>query len=176
MKTLDLTQAARFLQMSEDALMRKARAGIVPGTKVGRRWVFSEDQLLEMIRRLVGERQAQFKSVYAVSNANGSWRRAALLLRTPQWACVAAISEVYLRCERLSHETGIKHHVDHVMPLLGRTVSGLHVAENLRVIPAADNLRKSNHWHDPDAKPIRIPTEAERMRILRKYANRLSRA
>ncbi len=41
-------------------------------------------------------------------------------------------------------ETGIKHHVDYFYPLQGKTMCGLHVETNLRVIPALDNLRKSN--------------------------------
>lgn len=36
--------------------------------------------------------------------------------------------------------------VDHEIPLRGRLVSGLHVLENLRVIPRSDNQKKSNLW------------------------------
>lgn len=50
METLGLTEAAALLRMSEDALMRKARAGIVPGAKVGRQWVFVRDDLIALIR------------------------------------------------------------------------------------------------------------------------------
>jgi hypothetical protein len=41
---------------------------------------------------------------------------------------------------------GFSWHVDHVIPLNGRKVSGLHVPTNLRVIPGAENLRKSNRF------------------------------
>lgn len=50
METLGLKEAAALLRMSEDALMRKARAGIVPGAKVGRQWVFVRDDLIALIR------------------------------------------------------------------------------------------------------------------------------
>lgn len=50
MNTLGLQEAAAMLRMSPDALMRKARAGIVPGDKPGREWVFVEDDLLAWLR------------------------------------------------------------------------------------------------------------------------------
>jgi 5-methylcytosine-specific restriction endonuclease McrA len=40
--------------------------------------------------------------------------------------------------------TGIEWHVDHVVPLKGKLVSGLHIWSNLAVIPKVDNLRKGN--------------------------------
>lgn len=41
--------------------------------------------------------------------------------------------------------TGLRWHVDHVMPLRGRSVCGLHVWNNIQVIPAVVNMRKSNN-------------------------------
>ena len=40
--------------------------------------------------------------------------------------------------------TGFEWHVDHVVPLKGKQVSGLHIWSNLAVIPKVDNLRKGN--------------------------------
>lgn len=73
-------------------------------------------------------------------------READIDQRTPAWADLKAISWWY-RCARaMSDATGIPHHVDHVVPLRGRNVSGLHVEENLACIPADQNKRKSNSF------------------------------
>lgn len=41
--------------------------------------------------------------------------------------------------------TGFKWHVDHIVPLQGRTVSGFHIHNNFQVIPASENIKKGNH-------------------------------
>lgn len=69
-------------------------------------------------------------------------RQAAKLLRSPAWADQAAIKEIY----RQAVARGPGWQVDHVLPLRGRLVSGLHVAENLQILPARINREKSNHW------------------------------
>ncbi len=72
---------------------------------------------------------------------SASWRRAARE-QTPPWADWDAIRAVYEEARRISDETGIPHHVDHIIPLRGRNVRGLHVHTNLQVIPAIENMRK----------------------------------
>lgn len=74
-------------------------------------------------------------------------RRAAKIQRTPCWLTHEdrkAIAACYAMARKITHETGVRHQVDHELPLLGTTVSGLHVPENLRVVPAAGNQRKGN--------------------------------
>jgi hypothetical protein len=57
-----------------------------------------------------------------------------------------AIKEIYKESNRVQKETGIEHHVDHIIPMRGKLVSGLHIAENLRVIPEFDNLSKGSKF------------------------------
>src|SRR3990167_4983491 len=64
----------------------------------------------------------------------------------PKWADQKAIAEFYVLAERKTRDTGIKHEVDHVIPLQGRNVCGLHVENNLRVISQNDNRKKSNKF------------------------------
>jgi hypothetical protein len=73
-------------------------------------------------------------------------RRAARLQRTPPWADMGAIHQVYVEARRLTLETGIPHHVDHEIPLQGELVSGLHVHTNLQIITGSENSRKKNRF------------------------------
>ena len=51
-KTLDLHEAAAFLKLHAEELRRRAKAGQVRGAKVGRAWVFLEDDLVDYLRSL----------------------------------------------------------------------------------------------------------------------------
>jgi hypothetical protein len=78
--------------------------------------------------------------VLALINA----RRARLLQAIPAWANLDAIAQIYEQRKQISLDTGILYHVDHIVPLKGKTVCGLHVENNLRIVPASENLRKQS--------------------------------
>jgi hypothetical protein len=72
-------------------------------------------------------------------------REASKLNRTPKWADFDKIQMYYNVCAFFNEVNGYtKYHVDHVVPLQGKNVSGLHVQNNLQVILAQDNVRKGN--------------------------------
>lgn len=72
-------------------------------------------------------------------NHYGSLRRAIRRERTPQWADLKAIKEIYAACPP-------GYHVDHIIPLQGNLVSGLHVEGNLQYLLATENQRKFNRF------------------------------
>jgi len=63
--------------------------------------------------------------------------RARKLKAIPLWADLAKIKKFYDNCP-------IGYHVDHIYPLAGKTVCGLHTLENLQYLPAQENLQKGN--------------------------------
>ena len=72
-------------------------------------------------------------------NASNAKRHAAKLQRTVGWSDELVISMIYADCPE-------GHHVDHIIPLQGEKVSGLHVAWNLQYLTAEENLAKGNKY------------------------------
>lgn len=80
------------------------------------------------------------------NSARVARRNAKLLQACPVWADMSAIENIYREAHKKQKETGIPHHVDHIIPLQGKTVSGLHIAINLRPLPALENIKKKNKF------------------------------
>jgi hypothetical protein len=76
-------------------------------------------------------------------------RQTSKLLRTPKWLGSEEywiIEQAYELAALRTKMFGFAWHVDHVIPLQGKNVSGLHVPQNIQVIPWIDNIRKRNNY------------------------------
>ena len=100
--------------------------------------------------KLNQEKIKQYQLTYkkqnpAKVNALSKKRKVSKKLRTPCWLSeihFERIENQYRLANLLTKVTGQLHHVDHIIPLHGKTVSGLHTPSNLQVILAVENLKK----------------------------------
>lgn len=99
------------------------------------------------------------KSKYAIAqwkkenkahvNFLNSKRRYSLLARTPSWLSAKhheQIASFYHEAHALSKLLGEWYEVDHIVPLQGKIVSGLHVPWNLQILSKSENSAKNNRW------------------------------
>lgn len=93
-------------------------------------------------RRAWQTKWAKENRVKLIVKANA--RRMRIKGAMPPWADNSAIRAVYQEAARRTEETGVPHEVDHIVPIKGRNVSGLHVQWNLRVVTRYENRSKSN--------------------------------
>ena len=73
-------------------------------------------------------------------------RRASIIQRTPKWLTsddLWMIEQAYELAKIRTEMFGFEWHVDHVIPLQGKRVSGLHVPQNLKVIEGSENCKKN---------------------------------
>jgi hypothetical protein len=84
-----------------------------------------------------------------------SVRAALMILARPLWANSRKIRDIYAKAKETTQATGIPHHVDHIVPINNWKVCGLHVHENLRIIPAKENLQKSNFFDEELALTVK---------------------
>ena len=121
-------------------------------------WALKNKEKVKEIRKAYRERNkerlaAEYKTWRLANkgklNAKVQKRHAARLNRTPGWLTeedLGKIESIYKEAQRLREETGEGWHVDHIIPLQGEKLSGLHVPDNLQVIRAKDNLSKHNRY------------------------------
>ena len=107
-----------------------------------RKWWASNPQ-----KNVTKMRRWQKANPFKVS-AQKAKRHARRLQACPKWVANADLQAIYLQCRKLTKETGIEYHVDHIIPLVNPSVCGLHVPWNLRIVSAEENLRKSNRFLD----------------------------
>ena len=111
-----------------------------------RSWIEANKEIVKKKQR---ETNLAWKAKYPDKlTARRSRRRALNLCRIPPWLTPEQKKETlnfYTEARILSKSTGIPHEVDHIVPLRGKEVSGLHVPWNLQVLTAEENQNKGNN-------------------------------
>lgn len=98
---------------------------------------------LKKVRRAEKKYAKNNPQILAASSAR---RRAVKRKAAPSWGDKEIIKAFYKISKAFSNWTGIKYHVDHIVPLSSYLVCGLHVEHNLRIITARENIIKSNKF------------------------------
>lgn len=104
---------------------------------------YADPEYAERVREAIHEWR---KENPAKNAAHSAKRHAAKLQRTPAFGAQDLIPIFYEVARSATERTGIPHHVDHIIPLRGRNVSGLHVFNNLQILTASENSSKRNSW------------------------------
>lgn len=150
----------RYYENNKDAISRQAQA----------RYSENRERVIAAVKKYVErnrERVAARQTAYYLANkekrqqyrrghyeqnleryARSEVQRRALIKNLPGWADTQSIELLYRLARKMSEETGVLHHVDHIVPLRHPQVCGLHVQNNLRVVPAAVNLKKKNRFEE----------------------------
>jgi len=123
-------------------------------------WVAARRQKTNLSRAVLGrpheksnpEVKRKYKQTQrgkANARSNDAKRRAAKLKRTPAWLTEDdhwMMEQAYELAALRTKFFGFHWHVDHIFPLQGKYVSGLHVPTNLQVVPWLDNVSKANKY------------------------------
>lgn len=65
-------------------------------------------------------------------------------------AAMVWIDSIYNEARALTKQTGIQYSVDHIVPLRGENVCGLHVPWNLQIMTKSENCSKGNRWNEEE--------------------------
>lgn len=164
MTALDLKQAAQILQCNAEVLRRNLEVWGVPHVRIGKKYRFTEDSLIRYInggsktpeQAAISKRYNELlfpidkKAIEAAEPKPSTLDMRYIKQRyaTPKWVTPADLKPFYELAAKLTAEHGVEYHVDHIVPIQGENVCGLHAPCNLRVIPASENLSKSNKLID----------------------------
>ena len=135
------TRAREWYRANRD--LSKSRREIVKDSvnaKQRDRRLADPDRFRSAEHRYYRKNKAKFLSKWSERNARK-------INASPSWLSETDkknIACIYEMAKRLSNCIGIQHHVDHIVPLKGDGVCGLHVPWNLAAIPARLNLKKNN--------------------------------
>lgn len=137
--------AEQLRAKNKERYAQKKAAGLVDAAGVRARsakwYSINKEKLVAIRKKWVEDNRARLRLAYA-RRRNGKQQQ------TPAWADAERMLTIYLEAEMLI-QLGFKVHVDHIIPLRGKLVSGLHVENNLQIIDGIANRRKGATF-DPE--------------------------
>jgi len=122
-----------------DAVQRKKRRAANERKRYKR---LSPDARRARAEAISEKRKEKIETVPGYRKAYNAWQRTYRCLRLPKWVKMDDFLDIYAEVER----RGEDFVCDHIIPLRGKLVSGLHVRENLQIITRAENLKKRNKF------------------------------
>lgn len=116
----------------------------------------NKEAVISRAQARTDEDKRRYKKNHKIANPDMyremvSLRRRRFRLATPKWLSSEQKMEIRLKYRlaiELSRRTGVRHAVDHIVPLQGESVCGLHVPWNLTVLTQEENLKKHNKLID----------------------------
>ena len=157
-------RAAKWYQKNREEVIERVRANYYKDVDASRQRArdYAETHKEEAKTRIKKwsqenpERKRQNDKAWVAANKERAHSlkakyRAARRQACPPWVDdehMARIHEIYRLRREISDRTGVVHEVDHIVPLQGKIVCGLHVWWNLRVIPREENNRRPRIWSD----------------------------
>ena len=102
---------------------------------------------IKNIESIKNRKKEYRKNNQPIINAANNKRRCQKINATPKWLTkedFKKIKNIYIQAKELEKLDGIKRHVDHIVPLQGEDVCGLHVPWNLQILTALENIKKGN--------------------------------
>lgn len=119
---------------------RKAHKRTQKSIEQTKKWHKENKDLVRIANRAYHKRKQNDPEYLAKRRHHEALRRARKLQATPKWLTIYQLAEIKLIYKNCPNG----YHVDHIIPLKGKEVSGLHVPWNLQYLPGIVNKMKSN--------------------------------
>lgn len=140
-------QADRYRDNRDEILCRTKAYGKANRdvTRKASKTYYHNNREASIQRKLKWNRDNPEKANHAAAMYRAKTKQA-----TPEWLSKDQkdqILSVYKHAKECEILTGDKYHVDHIVPLRGENISGLHVPWNLQILPADVNISKGNKYY-----------------------------